>query len=79
MVALKISVDERTAVSLEELAARLDRPMSELAGDAIAQYVAIQSAHLAEIEAGLADADAGRFATDAEVATVVDKYVRQPG
>ncbi len=76
MVALKISVDERTAISLEELAARLDRPVSELAGDAIAAYVAVQSAHIADIEAGLADAEAGHFASDDDLTAVIGKYAR---
>ena len=79
MVALKISVDERTAISLEELAAKLDRPVSEVAGDAIAAYVAVQSAHIADIEAGVADADAGHFALDADLAAVIGKYAREPG
>ena len=79
MVAMKISVDERTALSLEQLAAKLDRPVAELARDAIATFVAVQSSHLDEIEAGLAEADAGHFASEDEVEAVLDKYARKPG
>lgn len=79
MVALKISVDERTALSLEQLAARLDRPVEDLASDAISTFVAVQSSHLEEIEAGLRDADAGRFASEDEARAILDKYARNPG
>ena len=78
-MALKISVDERTALSLEQLAARLDRPVEDLASDAISTFVAVQSSHLEEIEAGLRDADAGRFTSEEEVGAVLDKYARDAG
>lgn len=79
MVAMKSSVDERTALSLEQLAAKLDRPVAELASDAIASFVAVQSSHFDEIEAGLAEADAGHFASEGELEAVLDKYARKPG
>ncbi len=59
---------------LNALAARLDRPPAFLAAQAIGDFVARQAAELAEIEAGLADADGGDFAGDAEIAAVLEKY-----
>lgn len=41
----------------------------------VADDVATKLEQLAEIEAGLAEADRGEFATDAELASVIEKYV----
>jgi RHH-type rel operon transcriptional repressor/antitoxin RelB len=60
---LSIRLDTKTKKRLEELALRSRRSKSFLAAEAITRYVDAESWQLGEIEAGLADLDAGR-ATD---------------
>jgi predicted transcriptional regulator len=57
------------------LAGKLDRSRSYLAAQAIEDFVAREAWQLAEIEAGVAEADRGDFASEDEVARVVAKYV----
>lgn len=45
-----------------------------LAQEALASYLQLQDEQLSEIELGLAEADQGLFATDAEVKAVFAKY-----
>jgi predicted transcriptional regulator len=47
-----------------------------VAAEAIEDYLARQEWQLAEIEAGLAEADRSDFANDDELARIVAKYVR---
>ena len=48
--------------------------LAEIAAAAVAEYVALDAEHVAEIEAALREADAGDFATDAEVAAVFARW-----
>jgi predicted transcriptional regulator len=76
MVDFTVQVSEETANKLEQIGEKLDRSRSHMAAQAIEDYVARQEWQLAEIEAGLAEADRGEFASDEELAAVVRKYVR---
>lgn len=76
MAAFTVRVPEDIANKLDQLAERLDRSRSYMAAQAIEDFVAREEWQLAEIEAGLAEADAGDFASDAELAGVVSKYVK---
>ena len=76
MAAFTVRVPEDIANKLDQLAERLDRSRSYMAAQAIEDFVAREEWQLAEIEDGLAEADAGDFASDAELASVVSKYVK---
>lgn len=76
VTAFTVRVPDETAAKLDKLAEKLDRPRSFVAAQAIEDFVEREAWQLAEIEAGLADADRGDFATSAELAQVVAKYVK---
>ncbi|WP_448950003.1 CopG family ribbon-helix-helix protein [Labrys neptuniae] len=76
MSAFTVRLADETADKLDRLAAKLDRSRSYVAAKAIEDFVARESWQLAEIEAGLADANRGDFATEAEVEAVLSKYLR---
>jgi predicted transcriptional regulator len=75
MTAFTVRLDDEKARKLDLLAEKLDRPRSYLAAQAIDDYLAREEWQIAEIEAGLAEADRGDFATPEELARVVAKYV----
>lgn len=59
---------------IEELAKATARTKRFLAVDALANCVQYESWHVRDIHAGLQEADAGDFASDAEVKAVFAKY-----
>jgi predicted transcriptional regulator len=69
MAAFTVRVSEETANKLEQIAEKLDRSRSYMAAQAIEDFVEQQEWQLAEIEAGLAEADE-------DVGKVVGKYVK---
>ncbi len=64
---LEITLDARQSARLDALAETLSRARGELIGEAIDAFLAQQEQELRAIGEGLADAQAGRFASDAEV------------
>lgn len=76
MTAFTVRLPDDTASKLDQLAEKLDRSRSYVAAQAIEDYVAREAWQLAEIEAGLAEAERGDFASDEQVASVVAKYVK---
>ena len=78
MNAFTVRILEETSDKLDELAVKMDRSRSFLAAKAIEEFVAREAWQLAEIEAGLAEANRGEFASDAEVERVLGKYLRKP-
>ena len=74
MTALTIKISEDTALRLDRLAERLDRPADRTAADAIADFVDREEWQLAEIEAGLREAENGDFASDDTVSAVARRY-----
>ena len=60
-------LDADTQVQLERLAVATDRSRSWLVAEAVRQYVADQAWQIAAVEEGIREADAGNFASDAEV------------
>ena len=59
---------------LEKLARSTERSKSWLAVDALHNYVELHEWQVAQIKAGIHEADVGDFASDAEVAAVIDKW-----
>lgn len=75
MTAFTIRLPDETAERLDRLAEKLDRSRAYVAARAIEDFVAREAWQLAEIEAGLAEAERGEFASDDVVAKVIAKYV----
>jgi predicted transcriptional regulator len=76
MTAFTVRIPEEAAEKLDTLAAKLDRSRSYVAAKAIEEFIARESWQLAEIEAGLAEAQRGDFASEAEVDAIIGKYIR---
>ncbi|MGJ4887838.1 CopG family ribbon-helix-helix protein [Bradyrhizobium sp. HKCCYLS3077] len=74
MTAFTVHVSEATAAKLDELAEKIHRPSSDVAARAIEEFVEREYWQLAEIEAGLADAERGHFASEAEVTRLIARY-----
>jgi len=69
-----IRLEESVKDKLEKLAESTHRSRSFLAAEAIKAYVDSNEWQVNEIHAAIAEADAGDFATDAEVKAVFDKW-----
>ena len=76
MTAFTIRVPDEVGERLNQIAQKLDRSRSYMAAQAIEDFVSREEWQLAEIEAGIAEADRGEFASDDDVARVVGKYVK---
>ena len=61
---------------LDRLAHVTERSKAWLAVDALQRYVELNEWQIGKIEAGIRAADAGDFATDQQVAAVLDRYAR---
>jgi predicted transcriptional regulator len=69
-----VRLDETTLLALDRLAERTDRSRNWLVARAIEDFVALNAWQIGKIEAGLAAADRGEFATDEELARVRTKF-----
>lgn len=76
MSAFTVRVSDDTAKRLDQLAERQDRSRSYMAAKAIEDFVAREEWQLAEIEAGIAEAESGEFASTDDVARVITRYVQ---
>jgi predicted transcriptional regulator len=76
MTAFTIRVPDEVADRLNQIAQKLDRSRSYMAAQAIEDFVSREEWQLAEIEAGIAEANRGEFASDDDVSRVVRKYVK---
>lgn len=71
---LTLRVPSAIKEQLDKLADATHRSKSYLAGEAIRQYLELESWQIGEIQQALQEADANDFASDEEVAAVVRKY-----
>lgn len=69
-----IRLEESTKNKLEKLAESTHRSRSFLAAEAIKAYVDSNEWQINEIHAAIKEADAGDFATQAQVQAVIDKW-----
>ncbi|NTE67311.1 CopG family ribbon-helix-helix protein [Agrobacterium tumefaciens] len=76
MTAFTVRLPDEVADKLDQLAEKLDRSRSYMAARAIEDFVAREEWQLAEIEAGVAEADRGEFGTPEDLANIVGKYVK---
>ncbi len=66
-------LDSEKKAVLDAIAAGLDRDRTYVLNEAVQLYLEMHYLQIAEIEQGLAEAEAGDFATDEEVQTVFAK------
>ena len=76
MTAFTVRIADDVADKLDALADKLDRSRSYVAALAINDFIERESWQLAEIEAGVSEANQGDFASEAEITAVVGKYVK---
>lgn len=74
---LSLRLDRGLTKSLDKLAQSTRRSRSFLAAEAIRDFVALNGWQIEEIQKGLAEADRGEFATEAEVKRVAKKWTRR--
>lgn len=63
-------LENEKRVMLDAIAAGLDRDRTYVLNEAVDLYLEVYQWQIAQIKAGLAEADAGEFATDEEVQSV---------
>jgi RHH-type transcriptional regulator, rel operon repressor / antitoxin RelB len=71
---MTVRLDDEVKDRLERLAESTHRSKSFLASEAIRAFVELNEWQVGEIRAAIAEADAGDFATDKEVAAVARKW-----
>ena len=71
---MTVRLPEHLRKRMDRLAASTERSRSWLTVDAIRSYLEAQEWQVQEIEAGIAEADAGEFASDAEVQDVRSRW-----
>ena len=76
---MTIRVDRKSKSRLEKLAKAMERTKSYVAAEAIRAYVELNEWQITEIRAALKEADAGDFASEAEVEAVRRKWRRGAG
>lgn len=74
--AFTVRVQDDIVEKLDKIAALSDRSRAYVAAQAIEDYVAREEWQLAEIQAGIDEADHGEVASANELANVVAKYVK---
>jgi len=69
-----VRLPESMRDQLDALAQATGRSRTYLAAEAIRAYLAVEAWQIAEIQEAIQRADAGEFASDAQVATVRQKF-----
>jgi predicted transcriptional regulator len=73
-VSLSFRTDHETAASLDRLVGATDRPRSWHLEQALKAYVKAQTWQVEDILRGVAEADAGDFADDAEIEAIYASF-----
>lgn len=71
---LQLRLSNATATQIEQLAQATGQDQSQLAEQALSAYVTFEAEQLAKIHRGIADAKAGRFATDEQMEATFNRY-----
>lgn len=72
--AFTVRLDEATLGALDALAEKTDRSRNWIVAKAIEEYVRLNAWQIGKIEAGIAAADRGDFATEQDLARVRKKF-----
>lgn len=75
---MTLDLDPAMLASLERLAARTARSREWLVARAVEEFVTLSDWQIGKIEAGIAAADRGEFATDEEMAKLRAKFSDAP-
>jgi predicted transcriptional regulator len=73
---ISFRIDSRLKEALDQVADGMDRDRSYVLNEAVAAYLDAHSWQIEHIKEGLRQADAGKFATDAEVAAAFTRWRR---
>jgi RHH-type rel operon transcriptional repressor/antitoxin RelB len=74
---LTLRLDAKLKKRLDRISKSMNRSRSFVAAEAIQEYVSVNEWQIAEIKKGLAEADAGDFATDEEVRQTIRRLTRR--
>ena len=74
---LTLRLDAKLKKQLDRLSKSMNRSRSFVAAEAIQEYVSVNEWQINEIKKGLAEADAGDFATDAEMQQTIRRLTRR--
>ena len=74
---LTLRLDAKLKKQLDRLSKSMSRSRSFVAAQAIQEYVSVNEWQINEIKKGLAEADAGDFATDAEMQQTIRRLTRR--
>jgi len=69
-----LELDDKTLQTLDRLAASTERSRDDLISQAVQDYLELQSWQMDKIRAGIAAAEQGDFASEEEIARIVEKY-----
>lgn len=72
--AFTVRLDETTLGALDQLAEKTERSRNWIVAKAIEDYIALNTWQVSKIEAGIAAADQGDFASDEEIARVRKRF-----
>ena len=71
---LTVRLDRESKTGLAELAEAMDRSKSYLAAEAVREFIEIRRWQISEIQAGIKEAEAGKFADSKKVAAFFKKW-----
>ncbi len=74
---LTLRLDAKLKKRLDRISKSMNRSRSFVAAQAIEEYVSVNEWQVAEIKKGLAEADAGNFATQEEVQETIRRLTRR--
>ncbi len=74
---LTLRLDAKLKNQLDRLSKSMNRSRSFVAAQAIQEYVSVNEWQINEIKKGLAEADAGEFATDEEMQQTIRRLTRR--
>ena len=74
---LTLRLDSKLKSQLDRLSKSMNRSRSFVAAQAIQEYVSMNEWQINEIKKGLAEADAGDFATDEEMQQTIRRLTRR--
>ena len=74
---LTLRLDAKLKNRLDRLSKSMNRSRSFVAAQAIQEFVTVNEWQISEIKKGLAEADAGDFATEAEMRQTIKRLTRR--
>ena len=74
---LTLRLDAKLKNQLDRLSKSMNRSRSFIAAQAIQEFVSVNEWQINEIKKGIAEADAGDFASDKEVQRVLERWMRR--